>query len=236
MNRPEVRNAMNPDMIRELADALSGLSENRDLRVIIIRGKGGVFSSGADLKWMQESGLKSPDENRAENRFISDLMKVLLNVPVPLISVAEGAAFGGALGILACSDHVLAAADTRFGFSEVRLGLAPAIIMPYVMRRTTMPQVKGFMLTGRPFSALQAQGCGLADTVTEPVSLETVLNEIIETFIRLPGPALREIKRLWNLSLPVIAEDISETTIGSLTALKQTAEAQELLKRFFTKH
>ena len=226
MNRPEVRNAMNGMMIGEMCAALESLSADNDLKTIVIRGEGGTFSSGADLKWMRESATGPEEENRSGSGLISQLMEALVKVPVPLVSVAEGAVFGGAIGILACSDMVLVSADTRFGFSEVRLGLAPAVIMPYVMRRTAAPAIKVLMLNGRQFTAQEAAACGLADTVTEPVRLNDAAAEIVSTLEGLPGSALREIKHLWNLSMPAVPENIRIATIDSLTRLKKNLNSE----------
>lgn len=235
LNRPEVRNAFNPEMMAELCAALKELLKDPGLRVMVIRGKNGTFSSGADLKWLKASGLESFDQNLAGSRVISDLMETLHQVPVPLISVVEGTVFGGALGILGCSDWVLAEKNTLFAFSEVRLGLAPAIIMPYVLRRSNSLKIKQLMLTGQQFDAWEALDCGLADHVGKMQEIESDLKKLIQAFLELPGNATREIKRLWSISQPTVAQGISGISIKSLAMLKQSPEAQNLLIKFLNK-
>jgi methylglutaconyl-CoA hydratase len=235
LNRPEVKNAFNPELIAELTSAIRTLQMDKELAAMVIRGKNGTFSSGADLKWLKESGSKSFDQNVAENRLISDLMETLIQVQVPLISVAEGLVYGGALGILGCSDWVLAEQHTLFAFSEVRLGLAPAIIMPYVIKRSNSIKIKQFMLTGQQFDAWEALDNGLADEVGENQEIESILENLFSTFQNLPAAAVREIKRLWLASQTPINKDIKDLTINSLATLKQSGESQDLLQKFLNK-
>jgi methylglutaconyl-CoA hydratase len=235
LNRPEVRNALNPGMIAEITSAVKTLMNDPELKVMIIRGKNGTFSSGADLKWLLESGSKSFDQNLAESRLISDLMETLHRVPVPLISVTEGAVFGGALGILGCSDWVFAEKNTRFAFSEVRLGLAPAIIMPYVLNRSHAVKIRQLMLTGRTFDVWEALDAGLADHAGETGEIEKELKKLLQQLIDLPGGAVREIKRLWAVSRPPVDPAITEAGIRSLAELKQSPETRQLLAKFLHK-
>jgi methylglutaconyl-CoA hydratase len=235
LNRPEVRNAFNPPMISGLITAVKMLASDPEIRVLVIRGKNCAFSSGADLNWLKESGSKTFSQNSAENRIIRDLMETLHQVPVPLISVVEGPAFGGALGILGCSDWVLAEKNSRFAFSEVKLGLAPAIIMPYIIGRTGSLKIKQFMLTGEQFDAWEALDAGLADHIGDTTGIDAELKKLVQTFSNLPGGAVREIKKLWTACKPPVAGDIAEITIDSLAKLKQTPEAQSLLLKFLNK-
>lgn len=235
LNRPEARNALNPLMITELISAVRILVADPALRVMVVRGKNATFSSGADLKWLRESGSKTFEENLTENRVLSELMEILQQVPVPLISVVEGPAFGGALGILGCSDWVLAEQSAVFAFPEVKLGLAPAIIMPYVLWRTGSLKIRQKMLTGEPFDAWEALDAGLVDHTGERPVIENTLGNLIRTFSGLPGNAVREVKRLWSVSKPAITKEIAQISLKSLAGLKQSPEAQLLLKEFFNK-
>jgi methylglutaconyl-CoA hydratase len=235
LNRPEVRNAINPEMISELIMTLETLAKDQEISALVVRGKGGNFSAGADLKWLKESGSKTIDANLAESKLISDLMEAFYQFPAPVISVAEGAVFGGALGILGCSDWVFSSSNSSFGFSEVRLGLAPAIIMPYVQQRCKSIKIKQFMLTGQSFSAADALNAGLTDYVLQPVELEEELGKLIQTLSALPLNALREIRRLWRITLSTGPEKSSDICINSLSKLKQSPEAQTLLSDFLNK-
>jgi methylglutaconyl-CoA hydratase len=236
MNRPAVRNAMNPLMIREMIRALQSLSGDPGVRAIVIRGSNGVFSSGADLAWLRDSGSGSLEENISENRLLAEWMETLRAVPVPLISVVEGAAFGGALGILGCSDWVISAPGTIFSFSEVRLGLAPAVILPYVMARAPGIRTRQLMLTGKRFDAQTALDAGLVDFIGDAGHSEAKLNELLEVFRELPPQAVREVKRLWFLAKTMSAIDYQTVGIESLATLKQSDEARNLLNRFLHRH
>jgi methylglutaconyl-CoA hydratase len=232
LNRPQVRNALNPSMISGLIAAIKRLDNDPEMKVIVIRGKGGTFCSGADLQWLRESGSKTFEQNLSENELIFNLMNTLSQIRVPLLSFVEGSAIGGALGILGCSDWVFADANTRMAFSEVKLGLAPAIIMPYVMRRSGSIRIKQLMLTGKAFDAWEALDNGLVDRVGESKEMQAELDKLVQIFVELPGMAVREIKRLWDISKTHPVSDVSLMAITSLANLKQTPEAQELLTNF----
>jgi methylglutaconyl-CoA hydratase len=235
LNRPEARNAFNREMITEMKNVVNILSADPDLRVMVIRGKNGTFSAGADLKWMKESGSASFALNLAETRLISELMESLAKVPVPLISVTQGAVFGGSMGILGCSDWVLAEEHSFYAFAEVRLGLAPAVVMPYVIGRSNTMKIKQLMLSGEEFDAWEALDAGLVDHIADADELEAELRNRVLTFSGLPGTAVREIKKLWSLLKPSVTEEISGITIKSLSSLKQSDEAQALLGKFLNK-
>jgi methylglutaconyl-CoA hydratase len=234
LNRPEVRNAWNPEMIQKMISVFGSISTG-ETQAMVIRGNGGSFSAGADLKWLKNSGTLTLDENLAENRMISDLMESFRNIPVPVIAVAEGSVFGGALGLLSLSDWVLAETSTRFSFSEVRLGLAPAIIMPYVFRRINPIKARQLMLTGKVFTALEARECGLADLCGSRAEIESELNQIISVLRNMPNQSLAEIKRLAGRIAGGPGEDVIDMTIRSLARLKSSEEAQSRLNDFINR-
>jgi methylglutaconyl-CoA hydratase len=234
LNRPQVRNAWNPEMIRELISAFGSITGD-SIHAVVIRGNGGTFSSGADLNWLKNSGRLSFEENLSENRMISDLMEACRNIPVPLISVAEGAVYGGALGIISLSDWVLAENKTKFCFSEARLGIAPAIIMPYVLRRIPLVIARQLMYTAKVFNAHEALEAGLADFTGTEVELDAELNSLLDVLKALPTQALSEIKRLSDRITGVMQEEIREMTLRSLARLKGSEEAQKRLDGFLHK-
>ncbi|HBB90707.1 MAG: hypothetical protein A2X22_01795 [Bacteroidetes bacterium GWF2_49_14] len=234
LNRPEVRNAWNPEMIRRMISVFGSISPG-ETQAMVIRGNGGSFSAGADLKWLKNSGTLTFDENLAENRMISDLMESFRNIPVPVIAVAEGSVFGGALGLLSLSDWVLAETSTRFSFSEVRLGLAPAIIMPYVFRRISPVKARQLMLTGKVFTAPEARECGLADFCGTRAEIESELNQILGVLRSMPGQSLTEIKRLASRITGGPGNDTIDMTLRSLARLKGSDEAQSRLNDFINR-
>jgi methylglutaconyl-CoA hydratase len=234
LNRPEVKNAWNPEMIRELVSAFGSISVN-SVNAVVIRGNGGTFSAGADLKWLKNSGNLSFEENLRENKTISELMEACRNIPVPVISVAEGAVYGGALGIISLSDWVLAEKHTKFCFSEARLGIAPAIIMPYVLRRIPLVTARHLMFTAKVFTADEAVQAGLADFTGSSEEVEVELKALLDVLKAMPNQALSEIKRLSDRITGVLQEDIREMTLRSLARLKSSEEAQKRLNGFFNK-
>lgn len=235
LNRPETKNAFHPDLINGLIGTLLELSADTTLSVLIFRGKNGNFSSGADLNWMRESGSGTIEGNIADGRLIQKLMEALDQLPIPLISVTSGAVYGGALGILGCSDWVLSTGDSSFAFAEVRLGLAPAVIMPFIMNRASSMRIKQLMLTGAAFNADQARQAGLTDFVGNPEETESELAKLTASLSSLPTGAVREIKGLWKAARPAFPENLAETTVSSLARLKGTPEAQDLLSNFLNR-
>jgi len=148
MNRPDVRNAFNPDLVHELAAALDRAAELPGTRAVVLAGAGKVFSAGADLENMRRAGTLSEDANTADAMNVSRLLDRLDSMPVPAIALVQGAAIAGGLGLVAACDVVIAAADAVFAISEVRLGLIPAMISPYVIGAIGARQARRYMLTG----------------------------------------------------------------------------------------
>lgn len=186
MDRPELHNAFDDAMIGALTDAIGRIAANRAVNAVVLQANGRSFSAGADLNWMRRSAGYSPEENRADAQALGRMMAALEQLAKPTIALVRGAAFGGGAGLAACCDIVIAAADARFCFSEVRLGLIPAVISPYVIAAIGPHQARRYFLTGEVISADVALRIGLAHEVVRPDQLGDARDRMLAT-LRLGG-------------------------------------------------
>ena len=199
LDRPEVRNALNPEMIRELTEAFGWLSSRDDIRVIVLKGNGKSFCAGADLAYMKAMAGYTHEQNVADAERLSKLFQTIYFCDKAVITVVHGACIGGANGIVAASDIVIAEAKTKFAFSEVRLGITPATISPFVVRRIGHTAAKELMLTGRLFYAEEAQRFQLVNAVVDESRLIDMERQYIEHFMHTSPDAVAECKQLLRL-------------------------------------
>ena len=199
LDRPEVRNALNPEMIGELTEAFEWLGSRDDIRVVILKGNGKSFCAGADLNYMKAMASFSHEQNVADAERLSKLFQTIYFCDKAVITVVHGACIGGANGIVAASDIVIAEAKTKFAFSEVRLGITPATISPFVVRRIGHTAAKELMLTGRLFYAEEAQQFRLVNAVVDESRLVDMERQYIDHFMHASPDAVAECKRLLRL-------------------------------------
>jgi len=234
--RPQVRNAFNPAMIRELTAAFRTAAGDKDLRAVFLTGQGGVFCSGGDLNWMRESLGYSQAENLADAEALYSLFETMDACPVPVVCAVEGFALGGGVGLVSVSDYVIARRDAQFSLSEVRVGLIPACIGPFVLRKIGGSQARALFLSGERFDAEHAQRIGLVHEVAADADMlaaarRRVLDNILAASPQAVSVAkgfLRELSRL-----PASAH--GELAARTLADLRVTAEAQEGLRAFLEK-
>lgn len=199
LDRPEVRNAMNAEMIRELTEVFDWLNSRDDIRVIILKGNGVAFCAGADLNYMKEMASFSREENVADAERLSKLFRTIYFCNKSVVVVVHGACMGGANGIVAAADVVIAETNTKFAFSEVRLGITPATISPFVVQKIGNAAARDLMLTGRRFSALEAKECKLVNAVAEQPELIDVERRYVEHFLQASPVAGAECKNLLRM-------------------------------------
>lgn len=238
LNRPEVRNAFNPDLIAELTVLFKrDLNNDHNLRAIVLRGEGKTFCAGADLGWMQSMVDYTLAENVADSEKLFRMFQTLRECPVPMIAAVHGHAMGGALGLLAVCDIVGADVGTQFCFSEAKLGLAPAVISPFVLEKMHHAQAHRFMLTAEVFSAQDAHNSGLVHFVGSAMEVENFVKKQVE-LIHENGPeAVRATKSLLRLSAkPVDWATVMTETTRVIAERRVSAEGQEGLKSFFAKN
>ena len=199
LDRPDSRNALNPEMIHELTEAFDWLGSRNDIRVIILKGNGKAFCAGADLGYMKSMAAFSFLQNVADAEKLSKLFQTIYFCDKAVITVVHGACIGGANGIIAASDIVIAETNTKFAFSEVRLGITPATISPFVVQRIGHTAAKELMLTGRRFSASEAKDFKLVNAVVEETQLVDTERQFIDHFLHASPDAIAECKNLLRM-------------------------------------
>jgi methylglutaconyl-CoA hydratase len=235
LNRPEIHNAFNPDMIQELRQTFANLATRKDLRGVILSGEGKSFCAGGDLAWMQEMVKYSEEQNKEDALKLFQMFQQIFECPIPLLGVAHGAVYGGGLGLLACCDYVIAEEKTKFCFSEVKLGIAPAVISAFILQKCSRALVGPLMLTASVFDAEMAKSMGLAHEVCDEEFLLDRL-EIMTSSLREVGPkAMRSTKLLLN-QIPYLSwDEIRDEVCERIAELRVGPEGQEGLKSFLEK-
>ncbi len=198
LNRPEKQNALNAEVIATLNDWLKQIAKNRSVQFVIIEGKGKSFCAGADLQWFVDAANLPEKEIREQFEPLGKMLRRLQNLPQVTIALAKGNIFGGGTGLLAACDFVLMEESSILAFSEVLLGLAPAIILPFVAGRISRQEARKLMLTGKYFSASYAQTIGLADDVVAEERLEETLQTLLTGFKKAAPEAVQTCKKLLN--------------------------------------
>jgi methylglutaconyl-CoA hydratase len=232
LNRPDRRNAFDDEMIDLLADAFRVAAEDRETRVVVLEGEGAAFCGGADLAWMSRQADCGEDENRADAERMGAMFARIANCPRPVIAAVRGPALGGGSGLVAACDIAIAAPDAVFGFTEVRLGLLPAVISPFVLAKVGPGDARRYFLTGERFDAAEAFRIGLVQMIGRGEDLEPELGTIVDALLA-GGPAAQaEIKDLLRL-LPTTPEDhVPSLTAGWIARLRVSAEGQEGMAAF----
>lgn len=234
LNRPEVHNAMNALMIGELTSAYSSFN-NPNTRAIVLRGKGKSFCAGADLNYMKAIASFGIEENTKDSLKLAGLFESIYRCPFPTIAVVHNSAFGGANGLLAACDIVLAEENTTFAFSEVKLGIAPATIAPFVIKRIGEFGAKELMITGKRFKSAEALKWHLVNNSVAESELEDALNKLL-TEIKRNGPkAVRAAKELIHTIVNDKPDDMPEYTANLIAELRASDEGQEGMASFLEK-
>ena len=229
--RPDVRNAFNATLIHELIHVFGAIDDSA--RVVILQGDGAVFCAGADLAMMQESTAHSVEQNVSDARSMAKVFEVVDRCPVPVIGRIHGAAMGGGLGLVACCDIAIADDQSKFALTEVKLGLVPAVIAPYVIAKIGVGAARRYFVTGEIFDARTAKDIGLVHEAVDGESLDDQVMLCVDA-IRANGPkAVRAAKKL---ILDVAARpDHTGMTTQLIADLRVSPEGQEGLKAFLAK-
>ena len=199
LDRPEVRNALNAELIHELTEVFDWLNSRDDIRVIILKGNGKAFCAGADLEYMKAMAGFSYNQNLADAQNLSKLFQTIYFCNKAVIVDVHGACIGGANGIIAAADIVIAEKETKFAFSEVRLGITPATISPFVVQKIGNTAAKELMLTGRRFTADEAKAFHLVNVVVSEAEMIDAERQYIEHFLHASPDAIAECKNLLRM-------------------------------------
>lgn len=235
LNRPDVRNAFDERVIAEMTAWAERAAADRSLRAVVLSGAGASFCAGADLAWMAKMAEYTQEENLRDARAAAAMFSAIDTLPVPVIAQIHGAALGGGAGLAAVADVAIAADDTTFGFTEVRLGLIPAVIAPYVLAKIGRSAARELFVTGRRFDAAHARHIGLVHVVVPAAALIDTVNTYLTEMAK-NGPeamcgAKALLRKIANLSIaeavPITAEAIAERRVSG--------EAQRMMKGFLKK-
>lgn len=236
LNRPEKNNAFNAEMIRELVLAIDQVQANKNLRFLLLRGRGKHFCAGADLAWMQQSAQLDFNANLNDARELAELMYSLYHLKLPTLAVVQGAAFGGAVGLVACCDMAIGAHDAVFSLSEVRIGLAPAVISPFVVKAMGERATRRYAMTGERFSGERARELGLLSETYAAAELDDALHGWLDNLMLNSPQAMRASKDLLReASSASVTPALRRYTENAIARIRVSPEGQEGLNAFLEK-
>ena len=196
LDRPEAKNALSAALVARLTETLATLADDATVRAVVLTGSGEIFCAGADIGEMRAAGAAPPEQNEADSRRFAGMLECIERHPQPTVALVNGAAYGGAVGLIAACDIALAAGHARLALSEVRLGLVPAMISPYVIRAIGTREARRWFLTGEAMDAATAQRIGLVHEVAEAGALAAAADGILRALLASAPGAQAEIKRL----------------------------------------
>jgi methylglutaconyl-CoA hydratase len=235
LNRPEVHNAMNEPLMKELTQCFLSLSKDETVRCIIFTGSGASFCAGADLNWMKSMAQYSMNENIQDSRLLLNLYEAIYHCPKPVIGRINGHAFGGGIGLIAVCDITIAPPEKKFAFSEAKLGIIPSVISTYVVRRIGLSTMRRLFITGERFTSEYAKEIGLLDYVVPEDEFDETILEYVD-ILRLSGPhAISEVKELVTACEQMTRDDYKEYTVQKIAELRVSTEGQEGIQSFLEK-
>ena len=236
LNRPEVKNAFNEQLIADIAAAMNVLSKDASARIVVLQGAGDAFSAGADLSWMKRASNFTAEENMADARRLAAMLNAIYACEKPVVALVQGACMGGGAGLASACDIVIAAEDAFFALSEVRLGIIPAVISPFVLHAIGARQARRFFLTGERFDATKAREIGLAHMVCMRAQMEATLDGVVKSLLACGPAAQKEAKALIRIvaGRPV-DQAVMEETAGIIARVRATPEGKEGVAAFLEK-
>jgi methylglutaconyl-CoA hydratase len=233
--RPEVRNAFDDVVIDELRRAFLALSSEEEVRVVLLGGEGASFCAGADVEWMRRAGSYSREENEADAHRMARMLRSIDACPKPVVAAVHGAAIGGGVGLIAACDIAVAAEDTVFSLAEVKLGILPSVISPYVLRAIGPRMARDLFLTGDRFDATEARRIGLVHSVVPAAGLEQAWRRKVASLLtsgpEAVGVAKSLIDKVWGKN----PEEAMVLTVRTIAERRASAEAREGLSAFLEK-
>ena len=236
MNRPDIRNAFNEQLIGEICEAMGRLNADANIRAIVLTGAGKAFSAGADLNMMNRAAKFSAAENKDDARRLAHMLSSIYHSPKPTVALVNGPAMGGGLGLIAACDIAIGADTSFFALSEVRVGLIPAVISPFVIQAITVRQARRYFLSGERFDAAEARRIGLlhktvaADALND--ELEATLNELLVC-----GPSSQELAKelIRKVAYRPLGDAVMEETAMMIAKTRASAEGKEGVTAFLEK-
>lgn len=234
-NRPEIHNAFNDTMIKELTEIFEDIKSRDDVRVVVLTGEGKSFCAGADLNWMKRVKDYSFEENLKESLELAKLFYLIYSLPKPTIARVNGVAIGGGTGFVAVCDMAVAAATAKFSFSEVKIGVVPACISPYVIRKCGEGKSREFFLTGERLTADKALAAGLVNRVAPLEELDQAVEELVSQLLTSGPNAIGVCKDLLKKVPGLSFDEVKKYTAEVIAALRISEEGQEGMNAFLEK-
>lgn len=235
LDRPSVKNAFDDILIRELTEALDTIAKDESVRVMVLTGAGEVFSAGADLNWMKKVSQYTFEQNLEDALVFAKMLEALYRLPKPTIARVNGACMGGGVGLVSACDVAVSVRHANFALREILLGIAPAAISPYVLRKIGEAQAHDYFLTGRTFDAERARELNLVNEVADISDLDSVTDKWVNRFLKAGPKAIAVTKQLINRVAGSPIEEVQEHTARTIAGLRGSDEGQEGFAAFFEK-
>lgn len=236
LNRAKKHNAFDDQMVSRLTMALKKIMANSKTRVLVLAAEGTTFSAGADLDWMKRVGTSRYEDNLRDAEALADMLKTMNEMPLPTIAKVQGPAFGGALGLISCCDISIATTNASFSFSEVKIGLIPATISPYIIDAIGAHKARHYFMTGETFDARQAAQLGLINKVVEETQLNDATAQLIATLLKNSPAAMRAAKQLaQDVGRSPMSDALIKETCRRIADIRLSQEGQEGLSAFLEK-
>jgi methylglutaconyl-CoA hydratase len=235
LNRPEIHNAFDDALILRLTEAIAAAGADPSVRVLVLTGAGQSFSAGGDLNWMRRMAGYSHEENLADARGLAELMATLDRCPKPTVARVQGSAFAGGMGLVACCDIAIAVPEAQFAVTEVRLGLMPAVISPYLIRAMGARQARRWFLTAARFDAAEALRLGLVHAVVPADALDAAVAAEVKALKAAAPGALTACKELIALASSPLDAALIEETAQRIAVRRASAEGRDGVSAFLEK-
>jgi methylglutaconyl-CoA hydratase len=228
--RPERRNAFDAELVSDLAGTISKIG--RSTRVVVLQSEGDVFCAGADIEWMRSMAGYTRDQNVEDSRALAAMFRALYELEMPVVARVQGAAIGGGAGLVAVADIAVASTEATFAFTETRLGILPAVVSPYVVRKIGAAHAAALFVTGMRFDALRALELGLVEAIAEPPELDQRVDAIVSAILGAGPDATRAAKRLVRDVDGRALADVIDLTVERIAGARVSAEGQEGMRAF----
>ena len=235
LDRPEIHNAFDDILISELNDICNVVKEDKSIRCLVVTGRGKSFCAGADLNWMKKMKDFSFEENYQDSLCLSKMFHNLASLSIPTIAKVNGATIGGGVGIVAACDLAISSSSSIFSLSEVRLGIVPACISPYLIQKVNPGMLRSLFLTGTRFDAVKAKEIGLVHEISSPDMLDETVSKIVHKILACGPNALATAKEVLTIVPGMSAEKYQEYTARVIAQLRVSPEGQEGLSAFLEK-
>ena len=228
--RPERKNAFDAALIAELTAAVGRI--DRSARAVVLESDGDTFCAGADVEWMRGMATYSLDENIADSNALARMFRALYDLEMPLVARVQGAAIGGGAGLVAVADIAVASTDASFAFTETRLGILPAVVSPYVVRKIGPARATALFVTGSRIDAKRAHEIGLVERLVDPAELDAAVERVVSAILENGPRAVRAAKRLVREVEGRPPEAVADLVVERIAAIRVSAEGQEGLRAF----